>query len=269
MQMITLLHKAIDQDELTLHYQPKVDLITNEIVGLEALIRWNNPTLGHVSPAQFIPVAEDAGLIISIGEWVLRTACEQLATWQKYGISRLLMSVNISARQFQQDDLVETIKSILIETGLKAECLELELTESLLMTNANQAINKLHEIKAMGIQLSIDDFGTGYSNLSYLDKLPIDTLKIDKAFIDSITLNTEKTPIVNTIINLAKNMNMKVVAEGVELAEQVYYLKNQKCDEIQGYYFSRPLAAPAIKEMLMSGKKLEPAKLTSVKKTKK
>lgn len=257
MQLISLLRKAIELNELALYYQPKVDLNTGNIMGLEALLRWNNASLGNISPATFIPIAEEAGLINEIGAWVLKTACQQMVTWQASGFSNIKVSVNLSARQLQQDDLVDQIKSILVETKMKTECLELELTESMLMGGTHNILNTLHSIKSLGIQLSVDDFGTGYSNLSYLTSLPIDTLKIDKVFIDTITLNTEKAPIVDTIINLAKNMNLKLVAEGVETLEQAVYLKKQDCDQIQGYYFSKPLPANAIRTMLATGQQLE------------
>lgn len=256
MQIISLLQKAIQNNELELHYQPKVDLKTNLIIGIEALIRWDSSLLSYVSPSKFIPIAEEAGLIKAIGAWSLKKACAQLAEWEKAGLGNLVMSVNISAKQFQQDDLVESIKSILIETGTKAEHLELEITESLLMDKSSNVLNTLHAIKTLGIQLSIDDFGTGYSSLSYLDTLPIDTVKIDKSFTDTISLNTKESPIVNTIINLAKNLNLKVIAEGTETAEQVTYLKTHGCDQIQGYYFSKPVSATEMKAMLVSGKKL-------------
>ena len=267
MQIISLLRRAIEHDELSLHYQPKVDLRTNNVVGLEALLRWNNATLGNVSPAKFIPIAEEAGLIIPIGEWVLQTACKQMAIWQKSGLGNLLMSVNLSARQLQQNNLIEKIKSTLVKTGLNAEFLELELTESMLMDSSHNFVSDLHAIKALGIQLSVDDFGTGFSNRSYLQTLPIDTLKIDKSFIDIITFNTKKAPIVDTIISLAKNMNLKIVAEGVETSEQALYLKKQDCDQIQGYYFSKPLPANAMRELLASGKKLDLPKLKLIKNT--
>jgi diguanylate cyclase (GGDEF)-like protein len=256
MQMISLLRKAIEHDELSLHYQPKVDLQTNEVVGLEALLRWYSPTLGNVSPDKFISVAEEAGLIISIGEWVLHTACQQMILWQQAGIKSLLMSVNVSARQFQEQDFVEKIQSILLKTGLKAENLELELTENILMDSSDQTVNTLTKIESLGITLSIDDFGTGYSNLSYLHKLPIHILKIDKVFIDAVTAGAQKAPIVDTIIHFAKNLNLKVVAEGVETADQVNYLKKQGCDQIQGYFFSKPLPVDAATTLLASGKKL-------------
>ncbi len=256
MQMISLLRKAIEHHELSLHYQPKVDLRTNKIVGLEALLRWYSPTLGYVPPDKFIPVAEEAGLIIPIGEWVLQTACQQTVVWQQAGIKSLLMSVNVSARQFQEENFVEKIQSILLKAGLKAENLELELTENILMDSSDQTVNTLNTIQSLGITLSIDDFGTGYSNLSYLHKLPIHILKIDKVFIDTITANAKKAPIVDTIIHFAKNLNLKVVAEGVETVDQANYLKKQGCDQIQGYFFSKPLPVDAATTLLASGKKM-------------
>lgn len=264
MQTISLMRKAIERNEFELHYQPKVDLKTGKVAGLEALLRWENEKLGKVSPVQFIPIAEEAGLIISIGEWVLRTACAQMAECQTNSYGELLMSVNISAKQLADVSFVEKVKSILIETGLKAECLELELTESMFMNQDTTLINKLHVLKSLGIQLSIDDFGTGYSNLSYLHNMPIDTLKIDKSFIDTISLNKRKAPIVDTIISLAKNLSLKVVAEGVETLEQANYLKAHDCEQIQGYYFSKPLTCVETKALLDSGKRLSLPKLALV-----
>lgn len=257
MQIITLLRQALQQNEFTLHYQPKVDLATHHIVGIEALIRWESVILGHVSPAKFIQIAEDAGLIVPIGEWILQTACKQLAIWQKLGADKLLLSINISARQFNQINLVDVIKSTLMATGIKAEHVELELTESLLMNDSPNMLKTLYAIKSLGMQLSIDDFGTGYSSLSYLNTLPIDTLKIDKAFIDTISLQSEEIPIVNTIISLAKNLKLKLVAEGVETIDQVQYLKAHGCDQMQGYYFSKPLPADGITQLLLSKKTLD------------
>lgn len=264
MQMISQMRRAIELNEFSLNYQPKVDLKTGKVVGLEALIRWENEKLGKVSPAQFIPIAEEAGLINSIGEWVLRTACTQLVECQQNDSGELLMSVNVSAKQLMDNNFVDKLKSILVETGLKAKYLDLELTESILMADEGNIINKLHAIKSLGIQLSIDDFGTGYSNLSYLHTMPIDTLKIDKSFIDTITINITRAPIVDTIINLAKNLNLKVVAEGVETEEQTNYLKLRHCDQIQGYYFSKPLTCIETKALLDSGKRLSFPKLSLV-----
>jgi diguanylate cyclase (GGDEF)-like protein len=256
MRMESYLRKAIEQDEFSLQFQPKVDLTSKQIVGVEALLRWNNTDLGNVSPDKFIQLAEDTNLILPIGEWVLRHACLQAVAWQKAGLGELLMAVNLSARQFRQENLVESIKAILVETGLKAERLELELTESLFMSDNGNALKTLHEIKALGIKLSVDDFGTGYSCLSYLNNLPLDALKIDKSFTDDIIVKNKKVPIVDTIISLGKNLNLQVIAEGVESAEQVAYLIAHGCDQIQGYYFSRPESAEKIESMLASNKKL-------------
>jgi diguanylate cyclase (GGDEF)-like protein len=256
----SLLRNALVNNEFILHYQPKVDLITMQVVGAEALIRWNSPELGFVSPIQFIHLAEETGLILQMGEWVIKTACEQAVAWQKAGYEKLIMSVNLSARQFNQSHLLHSIKNILATTGLEAQYLELELTESIVMTDVTASLKVLHEIKALGIKISVDDFGTGYSSLSYLKDLPLDTLKIDKSFTDDIVLHTDKAPIVQTIIALAKNLNLKIVAEGVESYEQLLYLKNHGCDEMQGYYFSRPKLPEEI-EPLLARKPIQQAQL--------
>jgi diguanylate cyclase (GGDEF)-like protein len=247
----SLLRNALVNNEFVLHYQPKVDLTTMQVVGAEALIRWNSPELGFVSPIQFIHLAEETGLILQMGEWVIKTACEQAVAWQKAGYEKLIMSVNLSARQFNQTHLLHSIKEILAKTGLDPQYLELELTESIVMTDVTASLKVLHEIKSLGVKISVDDFGTGYSSLSYLKDLPLDTLKIDKSFTDDIILHTDKAPIVQTIIALAKNLNLKIVAEGVESYEQVLYLKNHGCDEMQGYYFSRPKLAHEIEPLLV------------------
>lgn len=253
--MENLLRHALDKNELILHYQPKVNLQTMQVVGMEALIRWESPEFGFVSPVKFIHLAEETGLILPIGEWVIKTACAQAVAWQKAGYGKLLMSVNLSARQFGQANLLDSIKNILAETGLEAQCLELELTESMVMNELATSLKLLHEIKALGIKISIDDFGTGYSSLSYLKQLPLDTLKIDKSFTDDIKHHTDRAPIVQTIISLAKNLNLKIVAEGVESQEQVLYLQAHSCDEMQGYYFSKPRLAIDIEPMLKSSQK--------------
>lgn len=253
LQMEMHLRKAIELNEFELRYQPKVSLVTNEIVGMEALITWKNETFGLVPTHHFIPLAEETGLIVEIGEWALKTACAQTVLWQKQGFKSLLVSVNLSARQFQQKDLTKAINQTLIETGLPAQNLELELTESLVMSNVKHSMEVLNAIKATGVQLSIDDFGTGYSSLSYLNTLPIHTIKIDKSFIDDIHHHNDQAPIVASIITLAKNLDLKVVAEGVEEFEQLQYLKAHGCHEIQGYYFSRPQNAHAFEAMLKSG----------------
>ncbi|HNZ57071.1 MAG TPA: EAL domain-containing protein, partial [Methylophilaceae bacterium] len=251
MYMENLLRHALAKNELEVHYQPKVDLETMQIAGMEALIRWNSPELGFISPLRFISLAEETGLIVPIGEWVMRTACAQTVAWQKAGFAPILMSVNLSARQFKQSNLIERIKNILKETGLDAQYLELELTESLVMTEVESSLKLLHEIKALGIQISVDDFGTGYSSLSYLKDLPLNTLKIDKSFTDDIVNHTDKAPIVQAVISLAKSLNLKIVAEGVESYEQVLYLQQHACDQMQGYYFSRPKPAVDIEKLLI------------------
>lgn len=254
--METQLRKAIEHNEFLLFYQPKVDLNTKQIVGMEALIRWNSKELGFISPQHFISLAEETGLIIPIGEWALKTACAQAVAWQKAGWGKLLMSVNLSSRQFGKKNLVESIAAILSETGLDAGNLDLELTESLIMNEIKNSLKVLRNIKSLGISLSIDDFGTGYSSLSYLKSLPVDSLKIDKSFIDDIVLHTDEAPIVASVISLAKNLKLKVIAEGVESHEQVTYLESHGCNEIQGYYFSRPEPAESIETMLRMRKTL-------------
>lgn len=253
----THLRKALELNELEVFYQPKVDLHTKQIVGMEALVRWNSKALGFTPPSQFISLAEETGLIVPIGEWVLKTACTQMVAWQKAGYGNLLMAVNLSARQFNQKNLLKSITDILEETGMDAQQLELELTESMIMDNEEGAEEILNSIKSLGIHLSIDDFGTGYSSLSYLKNLPVNALKIDKSFIDDIVLHSDEVPIVASIIALAKNLKLNVVAEGIESYEQVRYLSTHGCNEIQGYYFSKPAPAEIIETLLKSGKKLE------------
>jgi diguanylate cyclase (GGDEF)-like protein len=242
------LRHALERDEFVLHYQPQVNISSGQIVGVEALVRWQHPELGLVCPSDFIPLAEDTGLIVPIGEWVLRTACAQNKRWQEEGWPSMRVSVNLSARQFQQLQLVEIIAEILLETGLAPEQLELELTESAIMKNAEIAIETLRRIKKSGVQIAIDDFGTGYSSLSYLKRLPIDVLKIDRSFVCESTTAPDDAAIVMAIIGLAHNLNLKVIAEGVETEEQLAFLRLLKCDEMQGYLCSQPLAAPAFKE---------------------
>jgi diguanylate cyclase len=243
------LRKAITNQELTLFYQPKLDLSTGKVTGMEALVRWQHPEAGMIPPLKFIPLAEETGLILPIGEWVLRAACEQNKSWQEAGLDPIRVAVNLSPRQFQQENLIPMIKQILDETNLKAEYLELEITESISMQNADQVIMKLHELKKIGVEISIDDFGTGYSSLNYLTKFPINTLKIDKSFVNSIA-DDQGTSIVKAIIALAHNLKLKVVAEGVETQEQIDFLKEHKCDEIQGFYFSQPLPVDRFGQLL-------------------
>ncbi|MFC1685004.1 EAL domain-containing protein [Pseudomonadota bacterium] len=228
---------------LALHYQPKVNMQTGLIVGMEALLRWNHPTLGSISPAEIIPIAEDTGLIVPLGEWVLHQACSQNATWIRNGHTPLRVAVNLSNRQFEQKDIAERIQGILKNNGLDPEHLELEITESMVMRDTDKAITTLNRLRRLGIQIAMDDFGTGYSSLSYLKQLPIHSLKIDKSFVDDIGMSDDAATIASTIISMAGRLGLKVVAEGIETKEQMEFLRDEGCDEMQGYYYSRPLPA--------------------------
>jgi len=253
----TSLHRAVKNKEFTLHYQPRVDLRSGQICGVEALVRWNHPEMGLVSPAKFIPLAEETGLIVPMGEWVLRTACAQNKAWQDAGFPPLRMAVNLSARQFRQENLIEMVEEILLETGLAPQWLELELTESLVMQEAEKSAAILRELTDRGIEVAIDDFGTGYSSLSYLKRFPIANLKIDQAFIRDMTRDPDDATLVKTIITMAHGLGMKTIAEGVELAEQIEFLCRHQCEEMQGYYFSRPVAAEELGRLLAEGKTLD------------
>ncbi|MEH7526327.1 EAL domain-containing protein [Bacillus sp. JJ1503] len=234
------LRNAIELDELFLHYQPKLSLTSGKIIGIEALIRWNHPKKGVISPAEFIPLAEESGLIIPIGEWVLRTACMQNKAWQDIGLSPVVISVNLSVRQLYQPNLVEVVKRIIDETGLSPEFLELEITESMLM-DIQHGIKVLKELKSIGVQISLDDFGTGYSSLDRLKALPINKLKIDQSFIRNCTEDKNDAAIVKTIIAMAHELKLEVVAEGVESKDHLIFLQQNLCDHAQGYLFSKPL----------------------------
>jgi diguanylate cyclase (GGDEF)-like protein/PAS domain S-box-containing protein len=244
------LRNALERREFVLHYQPQVDLKTGRIVGMEALIRWQHPELGMVPPGRFIGIAEETGLIVPIGAWVMRTAAAQNKAWQDAGLGQLRVAVNLSARQFAAADLVPGIERVLLETGLDPACLELELTESLFMSDVTPAVELLHRMKALGVQLSIDDFGTGYSSFSYLSRFPIDVLKIDRSFVNDLHVDANDAAIVASIIALAHNLRLSVIAEGVETVEQLDYLRHQGCDEMQGYYFSRPLPELEFEQLL-------------------
>jgi diguanylate cyclase (GGDEF)-like protein/PAS domain S-box-containing protein len=244
------LRNALERNEFVLHYQPQVNLSTGQIVGMEALIRWQHPELGMVAPNRFIGVAEETGLIVPIGAWVMRTACLQNKAWQEAGLGRLRVAVNLSARQFGAPNLIAEIASVLAESRLAPECLDIELTESLFMSDVNLAVDLLHSMKTLGVNLSIDDFGTGYSSLSYLSRFPIDVLKIDRSFVSDITHDVNDAAIVASIITLAHNLSLSVIAEGVETEAQLDYLRRQGCDEMQGYFFSRPLSTAAFEQML-------------------
>jgi diguanylate cyclase (GGDEF)-like protein/PAS domain S-box-containing protein len=246
----TGLRHALERNEFFLHYQPKQNLATGQITGVEALLRWNHPELGNLSPSQFIPLAEDTGLIVPIGKWVLETACAQNMAWQREGLPPITVAVNLSARQFADENLLKNITTALQETGLAPELLELEITESMVMQNAEQAIKLLVAIKQMGVRLAVDDFGTGYSSMAYLKRFPIDTLKIDSSFIREIPKNAEDNAIAEAIISMGKALGLTVVAEGIETPEQEMFLRNHGCDETQGYFFSRPVAPDEFSELL-------------------
>jgi predicted signal transduction protein with EAL and GGDEF domain len=259
MKRLTLensLRRALERSEFEVYYQPVLDINTRKIVGVEALLRWHHPELGLVQPAEFIPLAEDTGMIVPIGEWVLRTACAQSKSWQSAGFAPLSLAVNLSARQFQQQNLSEVVVRILRETGLDPRDLELELTESSIMKNAEWAVRTLSELKAMGVKIAIDDFGTGYSSLGYLKRLPIDTLKIDRSFVSDVTTDPDDAALVMAIITLAHNLGLKVIAEGVDSEEQLRFLHLLRCDEWQGYFFSKPLPVEAFEELLLQGQNL-------------
>jgi diguanylate cyclase (GGDEF)-like protein/PAS domain S-box-containing protein len=243
LDMEILLRRAVARQEFVLHYQPIVAVGEDRIVGVEALIRWNSPELGFVSPAQFIPLAEETGLIVPIGEWVLSTACLQARAWQNQGIQPLAMSVNLSPRQFRQKNLVEMIAGVLEKTGLDASLLDLEITEGMIMHRADQAVAVLGRLHKLGVRLSVDDFGTGYSSLSYLKRFPVQTLKIDRSFVNGLTADGDDGSIVTAIVAMAKSLKLEVIAEGVETAEQLAFLARLPCDKYQGYLFSRPIPA--------------------------
>jgi diguanylate cyclase (GGDEF)-like protein/PAS domain S-box-containing protein len=244
------LRLALEKKELYLVYQPQMDIGTGRITGLEALLRWQSPELGLVPPAEFIPIAENSRLIMPIGEWVLRTACTQARKWQDDGLPPLPVAVNVSAAQFLHGGFRELIRSVLRDTGLPSQYLELELTESLLLSNADATFVVLQELKAMGLKLAIDDFGTGYSSFSYLKHFPIGKLKIDRSFIRDVAIGPDDAAITAAIISMAKTLNLKVIAEGVETEAQMSFLRDHHCDEIQGYYFSKPLSIGEVVEKL-------------------
>jgi EAL domain-containing protein (putative c-di-GMP-specific phosphodiesterase class I) len=237
------LRNALRNNELFLHYQPQLSLQDESVVGVEALLRWHHPELGLISPAEFIPIAEDSGQIIPIGEWVLRTAARQLKAWLDGGLSAMVMAVNLSSVQFRQAGLVDQVTGILDEVALPHHYLELELTEAVAMDNPEAAIAVMDKLNHHGIRMSIDDFGTGYSSLGYLKKFKVYKLKIDQSFVRDITTDPEDRAIVSAIINMASSLGIRTIAEGVEGADQLELLRLQGCDEVQGYYFSRPLPA--------------------------
>jgi len=249
----TSLRRALKQGEFLLHYQPQIDLASGAMSGTEALIRWQDPNLGLIYPAQFVPIAEECGLIVPIGRWVLREACRQTQAWLDSGQRAVPVSVNISALEFRHKDFLENVALILKETGLAPRYLELELTESILMHDAESSESVLEALKAMGMQLAIDDFGTGYSSLSYLKRFPIDTLKIDQSFVRDIATNADDATIVSAVIGMGRNLKQRVIAEGVETREQLAFLRTRQCAEGQGFLFSHPLSAEDFTRLLVTG----------------
>jgi diguanylate cyclase (GGDEF)-like protein len=245
------LRKAIERQELHLHYQPRVDASSGEIVGAEALIRWHHPQMGSISPGRFIPLAEERGLIIEIGEWVLTEACRQNRRWQDMGLKAIPIGVNVSALQLTDRDFADKVANVLSSSGLAPQYLELELTESVVMRQPELVIATLCSLKALGLALSIDDFGTGYSSLSYLKKLPLDKLKLDQSFVRELPFEADNAAIVEAILLMAKALKLEVIAEGVETQAQLDFLRAHQCDEIQGFYFSKPLPANEFPRMLM------------------
>jgi diguanylate cyclase (GGDEF)-like protein len=244
------LRRALERQEFAVHYQPKVSLKTGEITGAEALLRWTHPVRGPIPPGQFIPIAEDCGLIRPIGNWILREACRQARVWLDAGLPLASMAVNISAVQFRNENFLQGVFSTLEETGLDPKFLELELTESVLMKHAESTEVILKTLRARGVQLAVDDFGTGYSSLSYLRRFAIDALKIDQSFVRQITTTPSETTIVTAVISMGRSLNLRVVAEGVETTEELAFLQAHQCDQAQGYYFSRPVAAPQFADLL-------------------
>jgi EAL domain-containing protein (putative c-di-GMP-specific phosphodiesterase class I) len=237
------LHRALDGGEMQLHYQPQVRLKTGELVGFEALLRWKHKTLGWVSPAEFIPVAEESGVIVKIGDWVMRTAALQAAQWLERGHTNFRMAVNLSVRQFVAGNLTEAVQSVLADTGLPAHMLELEVTESLALHSVSTTLSTLHACKSLGVKLAMDDFGTGYSSLSYLKRYPLDALKIDQAFVRNVTRDAGDAAITRAIVAMAHSFGMSVIAEGVETMEQLDFLSSLNCEDFQGYLFSKPVPA--------------------------
>jgi diguanylate cyclase (GGDEF)-like protein len=243
LELTNALHHALERNELYLVYQPQISLYTNRIIGAEALLRWDHPKFGNIVPNEFISLAEESGLILSIGEWVLRTAVQQAKSWIDHGLSPIIIAINLSAVQFRHHRLPDLITNILDDIGLPAKYLDLELTEAATMIDPVNAYKTMDDLHERGISMSIDDFGTGYSSLSYLKKFNVSKLKIDQSFIQDIHTDPEDKAIVNAIISMAHSLGLKTIAEGVETVEQLHYLHEQGCDEIQGYYYSKPLSA--------------------------
>jgi EAL domain-containing protein (putative c-di-GMP-specific phosphodiesterase class I) len=247
------LRKALGRREFVVHYQPIVNLESGKIISCEALVRWKHPTRGLLGPGEFISLAEETGVITSLGEWVLQTACQQAKKWQEAGLPALSVAVNLSARQFRGGGLCDTVKNALEASALEPERLELELTESVIMDGAEEAAVTLRTLKGIGVRLSLDDFGTGYSSLSYLKRFPFDTLKMDRSFVSELPRKSQDAAIATAIISLAHGLNLSVLAEGIETAEQYEFLKGRGCDEAQGYLMSRPIPAEQFTTLLGEG----------------
>jgi diguanylate cyclase (GGDEF)-like protein/PAS domain S-box-containing protein len=246
----TRLRRAITEGQLVLHYQPQINLLSGAAIGVEALVRWNDPERGLVHPSAFIPLAEESRLILPLGEWVLHTACAQMQTWRRQGLDLPLMSVNLSLRQFQQNDIVQTVRRVLADTGLDASSLELEITETAAMQNAETTVDVLQALRELGVSIAIDDFGTGYSSLNYLKRFPITAVKIDRAFIRDLATSEGDAAIVSAVVGIARALKLRVIAEGVETEEQLAFLRRRNCDAAQGYLFSRPVSAASLPDRL-------------------
>jgi len=259
------LRQALVREEFVLHYQPKVNLATGAVTGVEALLRWQRPGGDLVPPAQFIPLLEDSGLIVPAGEWVLRAACAQISAWQKQGIHAVPIAVNLSAKQFHQQDICTMVTGALRDFSVEPRFLDIEITETAAMHNAGQTARTLHDLKALGVRIAIDDFGTGYSSLSYLKRFPIDSLKIDRSFIVGLPGDADDASIAHAVITMSHSLRLKVIAEGVENEAQLSFLTANGCDEMQGYYFSRPLPIADCTVLLRDKRKLavSPAAKTS------
>ncbi|WP_307784745.1 putative bifunctional diguanylate cyclase/phosphodiesterase [Neobacillus cucumis] len=236
------LHRAIENQELYLEYQPIIDVQTQQIIGLEALLRWKHPMLGHISPGEFIQIAEESELILNLSDWVLFTVCRQRQCWMEQGLPPFYISINVPARQIHQDHFIETIKRALNQYSLPADFLKIEITERTAMTNVEKTLSTMRELQEYGVDIILDDFGIGYSSISYLVQYPFNTIKIDKSFIQNLTHNANQKSVCRSLVAMGKNLGMNVVAEGVEEREQYHYLSSIGCDKMQGYYFSKPIS---------------------------
>ena len=255
MHMKTSLRQAIDNEEFIIHYQPQIDISANKLVGIEALLRWQHPTKGLLTPKKFISVAEETGMILEIDDWVMHTTMKQVSKWHNNGLDPGKLALNISMTQLESAHFIYSIQNTMDIYGFKTEWLELEITEGHMMKNAIEIINKLKQVSSLGIHISIDDFGTGYSSLSLLKRLPINRLKIDKSFIEDIPEDEEDIAIIKSIIALAKSLNLKVIAEGVETIEQINFLKSKNCKYVQGHYYFYPMSAEELQEILLNQNK--------------